>query len=94
MNEFIECLVLCIVNKQHDATAHRKKSHFINALCNHTNTVTLSDTSHTILKTEQSNLYSDDNNFFGKDRLKQKGILLHIIDVVNDNLGSELDGDT
>ena len=32
--------------------------------------------------------------FFDKDRLKKKDILLHIIDVVNNNLGSELDKDT
>ena len=32
--------------------------------------------------------------FIDKDRLKKKGILLPIIGVVNDDAGSELDGDT
>ena len=57
------CAHYCVYNRRRKTVAGRigKKSHLIIALCNHTNTVTLSDMFHTILGTEKSNL---DNNFF------------------------------
>ena len=59
--------LLCLQPMQEDCC------HFINALCNHTNAVSSSDTFHTILGTEQSNSYSDDNNFFWQGSIKKEG---------------------
>ena len=72
---------------------HRKDL-FINAPLNQTNTVTLSDTFHTITGAAKFDSESDDNEIFVKDQSKKKNTPSPRLGVIDDNEGSEFDGDT
>ena len=76
------------------AGCKQRKNPFINALLNKTNTVILSDKFHTISGAAKSDSDSDDNKSFVKDRLKKKNTLSPRLGVIDDNKGSQFDGDT